>query len=225
VLNPFVRGQTYPDVEVNPGLDNIHDHVMMLTMNTENCDKVDLMLRVIEEAHRGQTSGDGFPYVLHPIRVAMNPKLYQYNKDLGFSALTDIRCAALGHDLFEDTKVTADDLLNMGFSHRTITLISLLTHKPEQSLTEYWSGIRTDSSALFIKLADIDHNTNPYRNTATPKKSWKRAVKYANAIRFLTIGIANLDLDSNEDEVWEVITSNVMNSWLWVGGNPLVKAI
>jgi guanosine-3',5'-bis(diphosphate) 3'-pyrophosphohydrolase len=59
-------------------------------------------------AHAGQVDKAGQPYVLHVLRVMLRVEGYER------------QLAALGHDLLEDTHVTASDLLGVGFPSNVI---------------------------------------------------------------------------------------------------------
>ena len=61
------------------------------------------------KAHEGQTDKAGKPYILHPLRVMLNVK-----------GCIPEQCAAVLHDVIEDTDITAEALLELGFcsSHK-----------------------------------------------------------------------------------------------------------
>jgi (p)ppGpp synthase/HD superfamily hydrolase len=77
---------------------------------------------LFEEAHRGQFRKDGTtPYIVHPIRVC------QFVKTEGLSELYQI--IALGHDILEDTKLSAETI-EMELGTDVIEGIWWLTNDP-----------------------------------------------------------------------------------------------
>ena len=75
-------------------------------LNTNHRRKVDIITRAFEfakEAHKGVRRRSGEPYILHPIAVA-----HIVCKEIGLGS-TSI-CAALLHDVVEDTSVSLDKI-------------------------------------------------------------------------------------------------------------------
>jgi len=71
-------------------------------------------------AHKGQyRKYTGEDYVVHPISVAQHVQKY-FNDD-------DMICAAYLHDVVEDTDYELNDLLDYGFSAKTVDLVRELT--------------------------------------------------------------------------------------------------
>lgn len=73
--------------------------------------------------------------------------------------------AALLHDIVEDGNTSFEELVEMGFSRRTLELIYLATHDNEiENHTERWMLMigklieARDEEAWFIKLADLADN-------------------------------------------------------------------
>src|SRR5438067_10491661 len=62
--------------------------------------RVERAYRMAERAHRGQVRDEGSPFIEHPLRVALIVA-----EELGRPA-ADLVCAALLHDVVEDTPVT-----------------------------------------------------------------------------------------------------------------------
>lgn len=76
-------------------------------------------------------------------------------------------CAALLHDVVEDTPITLEEL-EKEFPPEIIEVVSLLTHsdQEESSNSDYFSyllPIRAHPIAKKIKLADIIHNSDQTR--------------------------------------------------------------
>ena len=113
-----------------------------------------------EEKHAGQTRKSGEPYVTHPVHVAY----ILADLELDLQSI----CAALLHDVVEDTVVTNEDLTRE-FSE-TITLlvdgVTKLTKIPYTSkeeqqienLRKMFFAMAKDVRVIVIKLADRLHN-------------------------------------------------------------------
>lgn len=130
-------------------------------------------MKLCFEAHMEQTDKNGIPYVFHPFHLAE-----QMNDEI-----TTI--AALLHDIIEDTPITADELLGMGFPARAVDAVRLLTHDDDVPYDEYISAIKNDPVAMAVKLADLRHNSDISRIEKPSEKDVKRAEKYRRAIAML----------------------------------------
>ena len=131
-------------------------------------------MKVAYDAHHGQLDKGGVPYVFHPIHLAE-----QMDTE-------DEICAALLHDVIEDTSVTADELYAMGFSDSVMAILALLTHDKSVPYLDYVCAIKNSkyAAAIKIKLADLHHNSDPSR--ASGDNNPERMAKYKEAIRILT---------------------------------------
>lgn len=92
------------------------------------------------------------PYVKHPIRVA------EAIKRLGVPV--DVVAAAYLHDTIEDTPLTYADLQAEGFSKITISLVELLTKRPDDTNATYIQRLIDSKNrwAILIKIYDINDN-------------------------------------------------------------------
>ena len=130
-------------------------------------------LKLCFEAHKDQIDKSGMPYVFHPFHLA------EQMKD---EATTIV---ALLHDVVEDTDITIDDLLNMGFSQEVLEAIALMTHDPDVPYMDYVAQIKTNPIAKAVKLADLKHNSDMTRLDSITPYDKERAKKYKRAIRLL----------------------------------------
>lgn len=130
-------------------------------------------LQIAVEAHKGQKDKNGKSYIFHPIRVMTR------------CATADAKMAALLHDVVEDTDITFDDLKKEGFSDRLIELLKLLTHDPDVSYEEYVQKIASDATAIEVKLADLEDNSDIRRLQEIDEKTTARLKKYLTAYQFL----------------------------------------
>lgn len=135
-------------------------------------------LRFAYNAHHGQLDYNGIPYIFHPLHLA--------------EAMDDeiSCCAALLHDVVEDTAVTMEQL-EQEFPAEVISVLKLLTHEEGVPYFDYVRAIKNNPIAVKVKLADIAHNSDQTRCvgsglTAEQLSYWKE--KYAKAKALLTEG-------------------------------------
>ena len=107
-------------------------------------------MNIAYTAHHGQVDKAGVPYIFHPLHLAE-----QMDDELSC-------CTALLHDTVEDTDVTLDQLAEI-FPAEVVEAVCLLTHDPDTDYFEYVRGIRGNTIAMKVKLADLAHNTDETR--------------------------------------------------------------
>lgn len=132
-------------------------------------------MHIAYHAHHGQMDKSGAPYIFHPIHLAE-----QMDDEASC-------CAALLHDVVEDTDVTLDDL-RKDFPEEIVEAVRLLTHEEHLPTEEYLLAIRDNPIALRVKLADNAHNADQTRccNGLVPEEKLARwRVKYARAREIL----------------------------------------
>lgn len=132
-------------------------------------------------AHHGQLDYNGIPYIFHPLHLAE-----QMDDEISC-------CAALLHDVVEDTSVTLEELARE-FPPEVVEVVALLTHEDsaETQNHDYFSyliPIREHPIARKVKLADIAHNSDQSRCigsglTEAQLARWKE--KYTKAKAILT---------------------------------------
>lgn len=131
--------------------------------------------RIAYDAHAGQLDKAGMPYIFHPWHVA--------------EQMTDEKttCAALLHDVVEDTSVTLEQLAEE-FPADIIAALKLLTHKEGVDYMDYVRKIKTDPIASAVKIADLKHNSDLSRlpEEARTQEAMRRCEKYAEALGILT---------------------------------------
>lgn len=133
-------------------------------------------LHIAYSAHSGQKDKTGVPYIFHPFHLAEQ-----------MDTETEI-CAALLHDVAEDTDISLEKLAE-DFPEEIINALRLLTHDKNIDYFDYVREIKKNPIAKKVKLADLKHNSNLDRMTAsgiTPtEKDLKRREKYLKAIEIL----------------------------------------
>lgn len=133
-------------------------------------------MKVAYGAHHGQVDKGGIPYIFHPCHLAE-----QMDDEIS-------TCAALLHDVVEDTDVTFEDL-EKEFPPEVIDVLKLLTHDDDEDYYDYVRKLKDNPTAKKIKLADIAHNSDQSRLVGTDKdnpetKEYFRR-KYSKAIEIL----------------------------------------
>ena len=79
-------------------------------------------LKLAYAAHAGQVDKAGMPYIFHPYEVALQ---VQAEEEV---------CAALLHDVVEDTDWTMEDLRAAGFPETVLEAVQLLTSRSVSGL-------------------------------------------------------------------------------------------
>ena len=129
-------------------------------------------LRISFDAHRDQVDKSGLPYVYHPFEVAERVE--------GEYAT----CAALLHDVVEDTDISIEELETI-FPREVTQALRLLTHRKEVPYLDYVRALKYDPIAKAVKLADLAHNSDLGRLDTVTEKDLKRVEKYRTARRIL----------------------------------------
>lgn len=125
-------------------------------------------------AHHGQLDYNGIPYIFHPLHLAE-----QMDDEISC-------CAALLHDVVEDTAVTFEEL-EAEFPGEVVAVVRLLTHNDASDYFDYVRKIKTNPIAVKVKLADLDHNSDQTRCvgsdlTEVQLERWKRKYEKARTI-------------------------------------------
>lgn len=128
------------------------------------------------KAHEGQFDCNGVPYIFHPFHVAEEMK-------------DEIStCAALLHDVVEDTDVSMEQLREI-FPKEVTDAVELLTRKPDIDYFTYVRRLKGNPVAKAVKFADLRHNMDESRlagNDAVTEKQilhWRE--KYTRAKQIL----------------------------------------
>ena len=112
------------------------------------------------QCHEGQTRSSGEPYIVHPVTVSY------ILLELGMD--TDTLCAALLHDVVEDTAATLDDVKKR-FGHDVAMLVDGVTklakvptfskeQQQAENVMKILLAMSQDIRVMIIKLADRLHN-------------------------------------------------------------------
>jgi (p)ppGpp synthase/HD superfamily hydrolase len=132
--------------------------------------QIEICLNIALSAHANQYRRNGYtPYIEHPYAVADRVE------HLGYKYI----CVALLHDVLEDTKVTANDLLAAGVEEDIVVAVQLLTKHPSCSYDEYLKLVKFNNLACHVKIADMLSNL-------ADSPTNKQIRKYATGLLFLT---------------------------------------
>ena len=132
-------------------------------------------IAIASKAFENKVDKGNQPYILHCLHVMDRVK------KLGEDAMI----AAVLHDLVEDTEWTTTELSEQGFSHQIISVIGLLTHKPDQEYMAYIEELSISPTARAIKMADLRHNSDIHRMKGLRDKDFDRLKKYHEAYAYL----------------------------------------
>lgn len=144
-------------------------------------DKIMRAYRLADEAHEGQMRSSGEKYITHPLSVASI--LLDYLMD------TDTICAALLHDVVEDTETTLDeirkkfgeDVAVMVDGVTKIGQVPLNTKEEQQAenIRKILMAMSKDIRVIIIKLADRLHNMRTLY-ARPPEKQRKTSLETMN---------------------------------------------
>ena len=149
-------------------------------MNSNHRQKVDLITKAFNfanQAHAGVKRRSGEPYIMHPIAVAEI-----VCKEIGLGS-TSI-CAALLHDVVEDTEYTVEDIRNM-FGDKIAQIVDGLTKisggifgdqasAQDENFRKLLLTMSDDIRVILIKIADRLHNMRTL-GSMLPAKQFKIA--------------------------------------------------
>nr|WP_319401940.1 RelA/SpoT family protein [uncultured Carboxylicivirga sp.] len=138
----------------------------------ENRKLVTKAFELAHHAHKGMRRKSGEPYILHPLEVA---RITSVEIGLGTKGI----CAALLHDVVEDTDYTVEDLQNM-FGDKIASIVSGLTKLEEvfdqssslqaENFKKLLLTMVEDVRVILIKLADRLHNMRTLKSMPERKQ-------------------------------------------------------
>ncbi|MEQ2513388.1 RelA/SpoT family protein [Barnesiella intestinihominis] len=149
-------------------------------LNSNHRKKVEIIERAFKfakEAHKGIRRRSGEPYILHPIAVA---RIVSHEIGLGSTSI----CAALLHDVVEDTEYTVEDIENH-FGKKIASIVDGLTKisggifgdqasAQAENFRRLLLTMSEDIRVILIKMADRLHNMRTL-GSMLPSKQYKIA--------------------------------------------------
>ncbi|NLC16792.1 MAG: bifunctional (p)ppGpp synthetase/guanosine-3',5'-bis(diphosphate) 3'-pyrophosphohydrolase [Clostridiales bacterium] len=176
-------------------------------------------LSFAEEAHKGQKRESGEPFFTHPIGVA------DILIDLGMDVATI--CAALLHDILEDTAVT-EEQLKKNFGEEVCELVKGVTkldkivfkskeEEQAENFRKMFFAMAKDVRVILIKLADRLHNLRtitplPFdRQNAIAKETLEIYAPLASrlGLSYIKCELEDLSLKVTQREVYEELVKEV----------------
>lgn len=176
--------------------------------NQDELDTIEKAFDFANEAHKGIRRRSGEPYILHPIAVA---KIVVSNIGLGYKSI----CAALLHDVVEDTDYNFEDLANF-FGQKIASLVEGLTKIKTVLDNEDKARIKSiqaenfkrilltlndDVRVVLIKLADRLHNCRTIEYMPEHKRD-----KILGETMFIFIPLAHrlglYEVKSEMEDIW-----------------------
>ena len=98
------------------------------------------------DAHQGQSSINGEPYILHPLRLLIKAKS------------NEEKIIAVLHDVIEKSNISLADLKNKGFDQNIISSIDSLSRRRGESYVDYIARLMKNNISVKIKLLDLADN-------------------------------------------------------------------
>ncbi len=149
-------------------------------LNTNHRRKIDIIkkaFKLANDAHKGARRRSGEPYIMHPIAVA---RIVCGEMGLGSTSI----CAALLHDVVEDTDYTVEDIKNL-FGEKIALIVDGLTKissgvfpsnvsAQAENFRKLLLTMSEDVRVILVKIADRLHNMRTL-GSMTPAKQYKIA--------------------------------------------------
>lgn len=128
--------------------------------------------------HIGQTDKAGIPYIFHPIMVSSI--LMDHRRPL------HEQVAGVLHDVVEDCEhATIHEILD-NFGSDVSAIVDAVTRRNDETYDEFINRIiAAGESAMWVKLADLTHNSRIERISNPTKKDFLRIAKYLRYIEIL----------------------------------------
>lgn len=199
------------------------DEVLAIYKRSPHRQKVEIIQKAFEfanEAHKGIRRRSGEPYILHPIAVS---KIVVQEIGLGSTSI----CAALLHDVVEDTDYTVEDIENH-FGKRIAIIVDGLTKisggvfaervsEQAENFRKLLLTMSEDIRVILIKIADRLHNMRTL-GSMPPAKQYKIAgetlyiyAPLANRLGLFSIKseLENLSFKYEHPEIFAQITAQI----------------
>ncbi|HKL84783.1 MAG TPA: HD domain-containing protein [Treponemataceae bacterium] len=132
-------------------------------------------IQIVTKEFAGVIDKGGNPYILHCLAVMEGVEY------LGPSVM----CAAVLHDLVEDTDWTEEALRKEGFPEDIIEMILICTKKKDDEYFDYIERVSKKPETRAIKISDLRHNMKIERLKELDDKAIERIKKYHKAYRLL----------------------------------------
>ena len=128
-------------------------------------------IKIACEAHQGQSSINGEPYILHPLRLLIKAKS------------NEEKIIAILHDVIEKTNISLLDLKNKGFDQNIISSIDSLSRRGSESYFEYIERLMKNKISVKIKLLDLADNIKIHSENNANGIYDAKIIQYRNALK------------------------------------------
>ena len=125
------------------------------------------------DAHQGQSSINGEPYILHPLRLLIKAKS------------NEERIIAVLHDVIEKSNISLEDLKNKGFDQNIISSIDLLSRRRSESYIDYIGRLMQNRISVKIKLLDLADNIKMHSENNNNGIYDAKIKQYKNALKHI----------------------------------------
>lgn len=150
---------------------------MKLAKNIELNEKqqliIDKAFEVAQKAHKNQVDISGEPYIFHPMTICNNCDTFE------------TKVVALLHDVIEDSDVTENDLLQLGFDKEIVDAVVDITKTKDIEYFYYIAKVKSNKIARKVKIEDLKHNCDLSRLKKVKKGDLRRLDKYKEALEYL----------------------------------------
>lgn len=136
---------------------------------------LELAKQLAHAYHKGQVDKAGVDYFTGHISTVVNG--VETNEE---------KIVAYLHDIIEDTKLTQEDLLHLGFSEKVVNAVVALTKDKKVKYEEYLKGVKQNELAKVVKLSDLSNNMDLSRLNEITEVDEKRLEKYKKAFQYLS---------------------------------------
>ena len=152
-------------------------NVYLASNHRKKVEVIEKAFRFAKEAHKGARRRSGEPYILHPLAVA---RIVVEELGLGSTSI----CAALLHDVVEDTDYTRDDI-EASFGPKIADIVEGVTKisggifgdkasVQAENFRKLLLSMSTDIRVILVKMADRLHNMRTL-DSMRPEKQYKIA--------------------------------------------------
>ena len=156
--------QTATDRDEDRMIEEAYQEMLRAYLNSNHrkkVEKIERAFRFAKAAHKGVRRRSGEPYIMHPIAVA---KIVITEFGLGSTSI----CAALLHDVVEDTEFTREDI-EASFGEKIASIVEGLTKisggifgdrasLEAENFRKLLLSMSSDVRVILIKMADRLHN-------------------------------------------------------------------
>tara|TARA_Y100000746_G_C15062024_1_gene268191 strand:- start:17 stop:433 length:417 start_codon:yes stop_codon:yes gene_type:complete len=133
---------------------------------------LDKAIKIAVDSHSGQTSKNGDPYILHPLRM-----MFQLD-------MIEEKIVAVLHDTIEKTQVDYGYLEDAGFSEEILFAVDSLSRRPDEDYDYYIHRVSKNKLATKVKVIDLNDNISSLARE--PKKmNSNNYLKFQKALEYL----------------------------------------